>query len=228
MRNRTFIGFWLLLAAVHAQTQIDLRTQSKTVDFSAAASTQPAKKGTTLPSACVAGEQFFKTDAAAGQNLFLCASANTWTQSGQIPATVALTNQSNAYTGGTQDFSGRGAHAAGVEGDEAAKPATCTTCEQYFATDAAAGQNLFYCAAARLTRTIGFWNVFVIRDVADTSVVVTTAPVTTDNGAGHWVTTFKYNSNLCTVTVTLPKYGVAQSGVDGITAAGTCPSGGTI
>jgi hypothetical protein len=73
-----------------------------------------------------------------------------------------------------------------------------------------------------------FLNVFLIRDVADASVVLTTAPTTTDNGAGHWVTTFKYNSNLCTVTVTLPKYGVAQSGVDGITASGTCPSGGTI
>jgi hypothetical protein len=105
MRNRILVCCWLLQAGLQAQTQIDLRTQSKTVDFSAAASTQPAKKGTTLPATCVAGEQFFKTDAAAGQNLYLCASTNTWTQSGQIPATVAATNQSNTYTAGTQDFS---------------------------------------------------------------------------------------------------------------------------
>lgn len=79
MRNRTLVCCWLLQAAVLAQTQVDLRTQSKAVDFSGAASTQPAKKGTTLPSTCVTGEQFFKTDAAAGQNLYVCASANSWT-----------------------------------------------------------------------------------------------------------------------------------------------------
>jgi hypothetical protein len=148
MRNRTLVCCWLLQAALHAQTQIDLRTQSKTVDFSAAASTQPAKKGTTLPSTCVAGEQFFKTDAAAGQNLYLCALANTWTQSGQIPATVAATNQSNTYTAGTQDFRGAAHTLPALTGTAAGKPATCTTGEQYFATDAAAGQNLFYCTSA--------------------------------------------------------------------------------
>ena len=147
MRNRTFIGFWLLLSAVQAQTQVDLRTQSKSVDFSAAASTQPAKKGTTLPALCVAGEQFFKTDAAAGQNLYLCATANTWTQSGQIPGTVASTNQSNTFTTGTQDFSGAAHTLPTLKGTTAGKPATCTAGEQYFATDATAGQNLFYCTA---------------------------------------------------------------------------------
>lgn len=75
-----------------------------------------------------------------------------------------------------------------------------------------------------------FLNVFVIRDVADSTVVLTTSPVSTDLGNGHWSTTFKYNSDLCTVTVILPKYGTPQSGVDTITATGTCPSGtgGTI
>src|ERR1700690_1303434 len=148
MRNRTLVCCWLLQAALHAQTQIDLRTQSKAVDFSAAASTQPAKKGTTLPGTCVAGEQFFKTDATAGQNLYLCAAANTWSQSGQIPATVAATNQSNTYTTGTQDFSGAAHTLPALKGTAAGKPATCTTGEQYFATDAAAGQNLFFCTAA--------------------------------------------------------------------------------
>ncbi len=148
MRNRTWIYFWLLPAALQAQTQVDLRTQSKAVDFSAAASTQPAKKGTTLPGTCVAGEQFFKTDATAGQNLYLCAAANTWTQSGQIPATVAATNQSNTYTAGTQDFSGAAHTLPALKGTTAAKPATCTPGEQYFATDATAGQNLFFCTAA--------------------------------------------------------------------------------
>jgi len=39
----------------------------------------PSFIGTTLPSLCVVGQQFFKTDAVAGNNLYLCTSANTWT-----------------------------------------------------------------------------------------------------------------------------------------------------
>ncbi len=49
-------------------------------DAANAQSTRPAKMGTTLPASCSAGEVFFKTDASAGQNLYLCATANTWTQ----------------------------------------------------------------------------------------------------------------------------------------------------
>jgi hypothetical protein len=50
-------------------------------DASSATSTKPAKSGTTLPSTCAAGEVYFKTDAVAGRNIFLCTSANNWTQS---------------------------------------------------------------------------------------------------------------------------------------------------
>ena len=74
---------WLiLLAAViaaHAQTQVDLRTQAKNVDFSGASSTKPARTGTALPGSCTVGEMFFKLDATAGQNLYACTSLNTWT-----------------------------------------------------------------------------------------------------------------------------------------------------
>jgi hypothetical protein len=61
-----------------AQTQIDLRTQSKTVDFKAAQSTKPFKTGTALPSTCGQGEMFFLTTAAAGSNMYGCAADNTW------------------------------------------------------------------------------------------------------------------------------------------------------
>lgn len=37
-------------------------------------------KGTSLPASCVVGERFFKTDATAGENLYLCTSTDTWTQ----------------------------------------------------------------------------------------------------------------------------------------------------
>jgi hypothetical protein len=61
-----------------AQTQIDLRSQAKGVDFSGAGTTKPMKTGTTLPGTCTSGEMFFKTDATPGANLYGCTSANTW------------------------------------------------------------------------------------------------------------------------------------------------------
>jgi uncharacterized protein YdbL (DUF1318 family) len=70
-----------------AQTRVDLRTQSKNVDYSAAASTKPSKTGTTLPAACAAGETFLKTDAPAGKNLYVCAPANLWNVQGTPDAT---------------------------------------------------------------------------------------------------------------------------------------------
>mgnify|MGYP005844760539 CR=1 FL=1 len=50
------------------------------VDFTGSASTAPMKAGTSLPGTCTVGQAFFKTDAAAGQNIYLCTAANTWTQ----------------------------------------------------------------------------------------------------------------------------------------------------
>lgn len=62
-----------------AQTQIDLQAQSKNVDFTTSSTTRPLKSGITLPAACNLGEMFFLTSAAAGANLYGCASANSWT-----------------------------------------------------------------------------------------------------------------------------------------------------
>lgn len=65
-----------------AQTRIDLKTQSKSVDFSGASSTKPARTGVTLPAACSVGELFFKTDAWGGRNLHTCGQANSWSEIG--------------------------------------------------------------------------------------------------------------------------------------------------
>ncbi len=65
--------------ALQAQTQVDLRTQSKSVDFSAAASTKPFQTGTVLPTSCAIGATFFNSAAPAGHNLYGCTAANTWT-----------------------------------------------------------------------------------------------------------------------------------------------------
>jgi hypothetical protein len=61
------------------QTLIDLKTQSKSVDFTGAASTKPFKSGATLPATCGLGEAFFNTSASAGRNFYTCTAANTWT-----------------------------------------------------------------------------------------------------------------------------------------------------
>jgi hypothetical protein len=79
-RFRLIRGALLALAlnALQGQTLVDLRTQSKRVDFTDATATAPFKTGTSLPSTCQTGEAFFKTDVAAGQNLYGCAATNTW------------------------------------------------------------------------------------------------------------------------------------------------------
>ncbi len=69
-----------------AQTAVDLRTQSKSVDFSGASSTKPSKAGTSLPATCSVGEMFLNTSAAAGQNLYVCTTTNGWSvQGGAMP-----------------------------------------------------------------------------------------------------------------------------------------------
>jgi hypothetical protein len=73
----------LLTWSANSQTLVDLRTQSKSVDFSGANSTKPLKSGAVLPATCSIGEMFFKTNAPAGSNLYACTALNAWTlQSG--------------------------------------------------------------------------------------------------------------------------------------------------
>ena len=72
-----------------AQTQIDLRTQAKNIDFSGASSTKPMAAGTSLPATCAVGAMFFKTDAPAGENLYGCTAPNVW----NAQASLAIQNQ---------------------------------------------------------------------------------------------------------------------------------------
>ncbi len=62
-----------------AQTQIDLRTQAKSVNFSAASFTMPSQTGPVLPATCQVGATFILTSTLAGQNWYICTSANQWT-----------------------------------------------------------------------------------------------------------------------------------------------------
>jgi len=77
-------GAW---GIAYGQTMVDLRTQSKSVDFSATNFTKPFKIGTVLPSICSTGEFFYKSDAPAGANVYGCTATNAWTLEGQgLPA----------------------------------------------------------------------------------------------------------------------------------------------
>lgn len=87
-----------------AQTQIDLRTQAKNIDFSAANSTRPIKTGTALPATCAQGDMFFNMTAPAGVNLYGCTATNVWTAQGNLSVkngglTVGTRNAANFITG---------------------------------------------------------------------------------------------------------------------------------
>ncbi len=84
-----------LVGSAGAQTQIDLRTQGRNVDFSTATSTKPFRTGTLLPASCSVGETFFKTDAAAGQNLYACTAPNVWTLQTGASGVPAVTGNAN-------------------------------------------------------------------------------------------------------------------------------------
>lgn len=73
-------------------TQLDLRLQSRDVDFSGASSTKPFKSGTGLPSSCGQGEMYYRLDATAGMNVYACTTANSWTLE-QAPPAASMASQ---------------------------------------------------------------------------------------------------------------------------------------
>ena len=104
-----------MIGAARGQTQIDLRTQGKNIDFSSAARTRPSKTGTLVPAVCTIGETFVKTDAATGKNLYICTATDVWSVQGvEIPdptgrANQILTNDGSglSWQGLSGDLSGR-------------------------------------------------------------------------------------------------------------------------
>ncbi len=74
---------WLALPALilavcaTGQTTVDLKTQSRSVNFSSSSYTIPNKTGSTLPGTCQEGETFLLTTGTTG--LYGCLATNTWT-----------------------------------------------------------------------------------------------------------------------------------------------------
>ena len=100
--NKLVFALAAVASAGLAQTQVDLRTQSKSIDFGLAPSTRPFQTGTALPANCLIGNVYFKTDNAAGNNVFGCTAINTWTAEGISPNVSNLITRGQAITG-TQD-----------------------------------------------------------------------------------------------------------------------------
>jgi hypothetical protein len=86
--RHTLLLLWIVCVSIlstqslSAQTQVDLRTQAKGIDFTGATATKPFKSGLALPATCGTGELFFNTSAPAGVNVYACTSTNTWTVEG--------------------------------------------------------------------------------------------------------------------------------------------------
>jgi hypothetical protein len=93
MAGWMIVGGW---SGMVAQTKVDLRTQTKSVDFSNASFTKPVRSGVALPVGCSAGELFYLSTANPGYNLYFCTAANVWTQAG-----ASAPNYSQAFTGQT-------------------------------------------------------------------------------------------------------------------------------
>ena len=121
------LGLGTAAPLMTGQTLIDLKSQSKNVDFSGAAATKPFKTGTSLPASCGTGESFYLANAAPGKNLYLCTAANTWSLSsgGSTPDPSASANQILSNDGSqTQwralggDLSGapQNVHVTGIQG----------------------------------------------------------------------------------------------------------------
>jgi hypothetical protein len=73
-------------------TQLDLRMQSRDVDFSGSSATKPFKSGMGLPSSCGQGEMYYRLDATAGMNVYGCTTSNSWTLE-QGPPAASMASQ---------------------------------------------------------------------------------------------------------------------------------------
>jgi len=119
MKKNVIIAVGLCALVCQAQTTVNggrvfegtLRSSGATsaVDFSAAGSTAPVKTGLAAarPTTCTAGQMYFATDAATGQNLSLCAGTpGSWTTISAGSSGGAVTPGSP--TGGLQTNNGSG------------------------------------------------------------------------------------------------------------------------
>ena len=117
-RLTTGLFLWTALVTTgEGQTLVDLRTQSKSVDFSAAGSTKPMQTGSSLPSTCAVGQFYFLTTAAAGSNVYACNPVNTWTVEGSgLSVNASTTNEVLSSNGSSIQWLALGGDISGAPG----------------------------------------------------------------------------------------------------------------
>jgi hypothetical protein len=117
-RFATGLFLWMgFTATLGGQTLVDLRTQSKSVDFSAATSTKPMQTGSTLPSTCAVGQFFFLTTALAGSNVYACDAINTWSVEGNsLSVTSSDANEVLSSNGSGTEWLALGGDISGAPG----------------------------------------------------------------------------------------------------------------
>jgi hypothetical protein len=117
----------LFTALTFGQTMIDLRTQSKSVDFSGANTTTPMKTGTVLPSTCTVGEMFYLTSAAPGSNVYGCTSQNAWSlESGGSSSSGSTLPSVTGNSGKVLTTDGTNVLWTGLGGDLSGAPGSAT------------------------------------------------------------------------------------------------------
>jgi hypothetical protein len=84
--------FLLFAAAMSAAGQTTIQAGNQRVDFTGAVETRVFRSGTALPSTCRKGAVFFKNDAPAGRNIYLCTDMNTWTQAASGVTVTTVNN----------------------------------------------------------------------------------------------------------------------------------------
>lgn len=102
MSHKNFVGLLLCIAGTAVgQTRLDLRGQSRTMDFSNAPFTKPMRVANTLPGLCGAGEFQLLLGGLNNGRLYTCLSANLWSELTMPPAQNGL-NGTVLSTNGNQ------------------------------------------------------------------------------------------------------------------------------
>jgi hypothetical protein len=226
---RLLLPALLAINILPAQTAVDLRAQSRNIDFSTAAATRPFKTGASLPATCSTGESYFNTDAPAGKNLFVCAATNTWTQltgltivdvlnTGPGAVEILKTETSASTVTARQLLTGEGlvvtqqTDTVAVEADTAVTPR--------YATAGEAPSGACQTGRDQFIRTAGFPHFYGCVDEVWKPVyaVTTVAPATCFAGEFYFNTS---DSGLygCTATDTWTR--LNRQGID-LTGAGEC------
>ncbi len=111
-RFLTICALTILGWPMAGQTRIDLKNQTRAVDFSAATYTKPAKSGVSLPVTCGSGEMYVLTSGPAGSNVYVCTATNTWNLQGGSSSSGALNTLAVTRTSGTVLTIGTGCSAS--------------------------------------------------------------------------------------------------------------------